>query len=54
MRLKEQPTGRTSPMRLRDFLERFRPAETPGASATGVPADRTADVSRSWSPLSHS
>jgi len=26
-------------MSLRDFLERFRPAGTPGASATGVPAD---------------
>ncbi|MCX4404557.1 hypothetical protein ACFV8Z_17230 [Streptomyces sp. NPDC059837] len=30
-------------MSLRDFLERFRPAGTPGASATGVPADRTAE-----------
>ncbi|MFJ8849700.1 hypothetical protein [Streptomyces sp. NPDC102437] len=30
-------------MSLRDFLERFRPAGTPGPSATGVPADRTAE-----------
>ncbi|EST36641.1 hypothetical protein [Streptomyces roseochromogenus] len=30
-------------MSLRDFLERFRPAGTPGASVTGVPADRTAE-----------
>ncbi|MCX4418727.1 hypothetical protein [Streptomyces mirabilis] len=50
MGLKEQPIGRTSPMRLRDFLERFRPAETPGASATGVSADRTAERAAELEP----
>ncbi|MGW3208866.1 hypothetical protein [Streptomyces sp. NPDC001135] len=30
-------------MSLRDFLEGFRPAGTPGAPATGVPADRMAE-----------
>jgi hypothetical protein len=37
-------------MRLRDFLERFRPAETPGASATGVSADRTAERAAELEP----
>ncbi|MGH3462272.1 MAG: hypothetical protein ACRDP9_12430, partial [Kribbellaceae bacterium] len=32
--------------RTRDFLERFRPAGTPGAAAiAGVPADRVAELS---------
>ncbi|GGY88812.1 hypothetical protein GCM10010300_36140 [Streptomyces olivaceoviridis] len=37
-------------MSLRDFLERFRPAGTPGASATGVPADRTAERTAELEP----
>lgn len=37
-------------MSLRDFLERFRPAGTPGASAVGVPADRTAERSAELEP----
>lgn len=37
-------------MSLRDFLERFRPAGTPGASAAGVPADRTAERSAELEP----
>ncbi|WP_249400038.1 hypothetical protein [Streptomyces argyrophylli] len=35
---------------MRDFLERFRPAGTPGASATGVPADRTAERAAELEP----
>ena len=36
----------------RDFLERFRPAGTPGAPAQGgVPADRTADTAAELAPL---
>ncbi|WP_317440835.1 hypothetical protein [Streptomyces collinus] len=38
-------------MSLRDFLERFRPAGTPGASATGVPADRTAERAAELDPV---
>ncbi|MEV6294935.1 hypothetical protein AB0M41_31910 [Streptomyces sp. NPDC051896] len=37
-------------MSLRDFLERFRPAGTPGASATGVPADRMAERAAELEP----
>ncbi|MEU3246207.1 MULTISPECIES: hypothetical protein [unclassified Streptomyces] len=37
-------------MSLRDFLERFRPAGTPGAAATGVPADRTAERAAELEP----
>ncbi|MFF4038263.1 hypothetical protein [Streptomyces sp. NPDC001816] len=37
-------------MSLRDFLERFRPVGTPGASATGVPADRTAERAAELEP----
>ncbi|MGW2183203.1 hypothetical protein ACWCXX_35175 [Streptomyces sp. NPDC001732] len=37
-------------MGLRNFLERFRPAGTPGASATGVPADRTAERTAELEP----
>jgi cell division septum initiation protein DivIVA len=37
-------------MSLRDFLERFRPAGTPGASATGVPADRMAERAAELAP----
>ncbi|MGW2209721.1 hypothetical protein [Streptomyces sp. NPDC001781] len=37
-------------MTLRDFLERFRPAGTPGASATGVPADRSAERAAELEP----
>ncbi|MFJ7904684.1 hypothetical protein ACIQ6V_30075 [Streptomyces sp. NPDC096198] len=37
-------------MSLRDFLERFRPAGTPGASATGVPADRIAERAAELEP----
>ncbi|MGW4435135.1 hypothetical protein ACWELO_05075 [Streptomyces sp. NPDC004596] len=37
-------------MSLRDFLERFRPAGTPGASATGVPADRAAERAAELQP----
>jgi hypothetical protein len=36
----------------RDFLERFRPAGTPGAAARpGVPADRSADAAAELTPL---
>jgi hypothetical protein len=36
----------------RDFLERFRPAGTPGAAAQGgVPADRIADTAAELEPL---
>ncbi|MGW4561136.1 hypothetical protein ACWEN3_01615 [Streptomyces sp. NPDC004561] len=38
-------------MSLRDFLERFRPAGTPGASATGVPVDRTAEREAELAPM---
>ncbi len=35
-----------------DFLERFRPAGTPGAAARpGVPADRSADAAAELTPL---
>lgn len=38
--------------RPRDFLERFRPAGTPGAAAAaGVPADRVAELSAELEPL---
>ncbi|MEU2222885.1 hypothetical protein [Streptomyces sp. NPDC018347] len=37
-------------MSLRDFLERFRPAGTPGASASGVPADRAAERAAELEP----
>jgi hypothetical protein len=37
-------------MSLRDFLERFRPVGTPGASATGVAADRTAERAAELEP----
>ncbi|MFH8775817.1 hypothetical protein ACIF83_18535 [Streptomyces sp. NPDC085866] len=37
-------------MSLRDFLERFRPVGTPGASATGVPADRAAERAAELEP----
>ncbi|MFC5201099.1 hypothetical protein [Streptomyces kaempferi] len=37
-------------MSLRDFLERFRPTGTPGAAATGVPADRTAERAAELDP----
>ncbi|CAL2057002.1 protein of unknown function [Streptomyces murinus] len=50
VRLKGQPTGRRPPMSLRDFLERFRPTGTPGASAAGVPADRTAERAAELEP----
>ncbi|MEU7380347.1 MULTISPECIES: hypothetical protein [unclassified Streptomyces] len=50
MKLKEQPIGRRPPMSLRDFLERFRPAGTPGASATGVPADRASERAAELEP----
>ncbi|WIY00514.1 hypothetical protein QRX60_41725 [Amycolatopsis mongoliensis] len=37
---------------LRDLLQRFRPAGTPGAaSRPGVPADRAAELSRELEPL---
>lgn len=37
---------------LRGFLERFRPAGTPGAAAQrGVPADRTADLTAELEPV---
>lgn len=37
---------------LRGFLERFRPAGTPGAAAQrGVPADRVADLTAELEPL---
>ena len=36
----------------RNFLERFRPAGTPGAAARpGVPADRSADAAAELTPL---
>ena len=36
----------------RDFLDRFRPAGTPGAAAQGgVPADRTADMATELEPV---
>ncbi|MFJ3306696.1 hypothetical protein ACIPSA_26945 [Streptomyces sp. NPDC086549] len=39
-------------MSLRDFLERFQPTGTPGAAATGVPADRAAErAAESGPPL---
>jgi uncharacterized membrane protein YccC len=39
-------------MRARDVLYRFRPAGAPGAaSATGVPADRVADLTAELQPL---
>ncbi|GHE13536.1 hypothetical protein [Streptomyces alanosinicus] len=37
-------------MSLRDFLERFRPTGTPGAAATGVPADRMAERAAELEP----
>ncbi|MFJ9865694.1 hypothetical protein [Streptomyces sp. NPDC101165] len=37
-------------MSLRDFLERFRPTGTPGAAATGVPADRAAERAAELEP----
>ncbi|MEU2052441.1 hypothetical protein [Streptomyces bungoensis] len=37
-------------MSLRDFLERFRPAGTPGASTAGVPADRAAERAAELEP----
>ncbi|MFJ9566156.1 hypothetical protein ACIRQQ_39760 [Streptomyces fuscichromogenes] len=37
-------------MRLRDFLERFRPTGTPGAAATGVPPDRAAERAAELAP----
>lgn len=38
--------------RSRDFLERFRPAGTPGAAAKpGVPADRVAELSAELEPV---
>ena len=38
--------------RVRDLLYRFRPAGAPGAaSATGVPADRSADLAAELAPL---
>lgn len=38
--------------RSRDFLDRFRPAGTPGAAAkTGVPADRVAELSAELEPI---
>ncbi|MCX4893741.1 hypothetical protein OIC43_04055 [Streptomyces sp. NBC_00825] len=37
-------------MSLRDFLERFRPAGTPGASAAGVPVDRRAERASELEP----
>jgi vacuolar-type H+-ATPase subunit H len=37
---------------LRDFLERFRPAGTPGAAARpGVPADRVTEMSAELAPV---
>jgi hypothetical protein len=37
---------------LRDFLDRFRPAGTPGpAGAVGIPADRWADAQEELAPL---
>jgi vacuolar-type H+-ATPase subunit H len=38
--------------RARDFLERFRPAGTPGAAAAaGVPADRVAELETELAPV---
>ncbi|MFD1659217.1 hypothetical protein ACFSL4_13640, partial [Streptomyces caeni] len=37
-------------MSLRDLLARFRPTGTPGAAATGVPADRTAERAAELEP----
>ncbi|MGK4585292.1 hypothetical protein [Kitasatospora sp. HPMI-4] len=37
-------------MRVRDFLARFRPTGTPGAAATGVPADRAAELAAELGP----
>jgi vacuolar-type H+-ATPase subunit H len=38
--------------RIRDLLYRFRPASAPGAaSASGVPADRTADMAGELQPV---
>ncbi|MEV7391856.1 MULTISPECIES: hypothetical protein [unclassified Streptomyces] len=37
-------------MSLRDFLERFRPAGTPGAAVTGVPPDRAAERAAELAP----
>ncbi len=34
----------------RDFLMRFRPASAPGPTATGVPADRSAELAAELSP----
>ncbi|MEU9045746.1 MULTISPECIES: hypothetical protein [unclassified Kitasatospora] len=34
----------------RDFLARFRPTGAPGASATGVPADRAAELAAELGP----
>lgn len=36
--------------RLRDFLTRFRPLGSPGAAATGVPADRAAELEAELAP----
>ncbi|MFI9357975.1 hypothetical protein [Streptomyces lydicus] len=35
---------------LRDLLMRFRPVATPGPAATGVPADRTAELAAELTP----
>lgn len=35
---------------LRDLLMRFRPVSTPGPAATGVPADRTAELAAELAP----
>ncbi|MER7159834.1 hypothetical protein, partial [Streptomyces lydicus] len=35
---------------LRDLLMRFRPVSTPGPAATGVPADRTAELAAELTP----
>lgn len=35
---------------LRDLLLRFRPVSTPGPAATGVPADRTAELAAELTP----
>lgn len=35
---------------LRDLLLRFRPVSTPGPAATGVPADRTAELTGELTP----